>query len=654
MLFGHRLNLAFVLLLAAFSFAGASSQAAPGSTNPQASDNTIVSAVGVLADPSGTMTIAQAATASYRPIALNGEMGSSSSIYWIRMTVRRRGDPATSWILDFTRGWDLIDFYFPSGQGFNHFVAGDRVSPLYRPIRSHRSAILLPIPEDRELTFYVRLNGDPTLYEMPRRLDFHFERTENFIAETRAFIYLQGIYAGVMLAMALYNLVLFAGLRERAYLYYSLYVLSFGLLWSPRAAFLSEYIWPNSTQWESASTIYFCGFAVFFSAAFVRSFLGTKQSWKAGDLALKITLAVTFLTVLAGVLFSTEHVAPVLAWEALAASLLYAVLAFTMLRRGFAPARLFLLAWTVLTATNVCFILAFLGILHISVESAESAVQVGSAVECMLLALALVDRVRAMKAESEARQSRQTAELENAVEQRTRELVDLNQRLETASITDPLTGLGNRRYVDLMMGRMTAEIRRNHSSGGGDLLLICIADLDHFKNINDEFGHEQGDVVLRAVSNLLSKSVRGSTVVARWGGEEFLFIEPVRNTKEGTVMAERLRQRVANNPHVLSPQQTAQITVSMGVAHFPFSHAYPEILGWLEVLTIADYGLYKAKQSGRNRWFILVANEEKLAQQVAQKGLQQAAELLHLRIAEAIELGIVEFTTIDAPQPEPA
>jgi diguanylate cyclase (GGDEF)-like protein len=597
---------------------------------------------GALADPGEKMTIEQALSASYRPVELGGELGSSSRIYWVKMVIHRTGDPKAQWILRFNNGWDYVDLNIPRAAGFDHDHSGDRVSPAQRPIRSHTIAFPLSLPSEGDLTLYARLEGDARLSGEARRLGVSLARSESFIGETRRFNYLQGIWAGIMLAMVGYNFALFLGLRERTYLFYSLYVLSFGLVWAQRANFLFEYLWPNSTQWNFDNSFYFVGATVFFSAVFVRSFLNTGKGPKAIDMALWAILIATPAIVLTGMIRTPAVIAPILAWAALGTTAFYWVLGLTMLMRGFAPARFFLLGCSVLIATSIFYILIFLGILHSSPYVAEDAVQVGSAVECILLAFALADRVKVMKAEHEAQQLRYTAELKTAVEQRTRELVDLNSRLEATSITDHLTGLRNRRSIDTMIERLTAEIKRSRHGGDQESLAICLADLDHFKKVNDDYGHEGGDNALKAVASSLSGATRGSTVLARWGGEEFLVVDRVHRPEEGAAFAERLRHWIAETVRVQVPNGEVRMTMSVGLAHYPFARAFPDLLSWQEVLILADHGLYKAKQSGRNCCFLVRAKEEELQAYIRNFGFNAASNLCRRRISEAVEAGLIE------------
>lgn len=156
------------------------------------------------------------------------------------------------------------------------------------------------------------------------------------------------------------------------------------------------------------------------------------------------------------------------------------------------------------------------------------------------------------------------------------------------SIHDRLTGVYNRGYFDLELPRLWNEARARQEP-----LSLLFLDLDHFKRVNDRFGHEKGDETLKAVTRLISKACRKDDVVARYGGEEFVVIFPRMRQDQAGVVAETLRAVIEQkSPSLLGFPQT----VSIGVACFPASGP-----GWEDLLKAADRAVYRAKASGRNR-----------------------------------------------------
>ena len=167
----------------------------------------------------------------------------------------------------------------------------------------------------------------------------------------------------------------------------------------------------------------------------------------------------------------------------------------------------------------------------------------------------------------------------------------LREALRNQSIRDPLTGLFNRRYMEETLEReLRRAARSDHSVG------VIMLDLDHFKSFNDTFGHEAGDVLLRAVGELLRSKVRGEDVACRYGGEEFVLILPEMSGETIVRRAEELREALKRLHVSHRNQSLGGITLSAGVAVFPKHGDNGESL-----VRVADEALYDAKAGGRDR-----------------------------------------------------
>lgn len=166
----------------------------------------------------------------------------------------------------------------------------------------------------------------------------------------------------------------------------------------------------------------------------------------------------------------------------------------------------------------------------------------------------------------------------------------LEEELSELAIRDPLTGLNNRREMTHLLEEEVARATRYNR----DLALLWI-DFDHFKDINDSFGHAAGDAVLRNVSHLLLEGIRTVDSVGRFGGEEFVILLPEMGVEEAYEAAERLRQRVYETPIPLDTGESVPLTISIGISVFPQHGRTPEAL-----CAAADKAMYRAKQSGRN------------------------------------------------------
>jgi diguanylate cyclase (GGDEF)-like protein len=177
---------------------------------------------------------------------------------------------------------------------------------------------------------------------------------------------------------------------------------------------------------------------------------------------------------------------------------------------------------------------------------------------------------------------RRNRELQALVEQRTAELETANELLRNLSVTDALTGMKNRRYLE-----------SDPTTGSGEMIFLLI-DVDRFKEINDRLGHAAGDEVLIGLHQLLGTLMRDSDTLVRWGGEELLFIARKASRSDAPAIAERIRAAVEEHhfPHAI------RITCSLGFASWPFV----EGASWQDVIDVADVCLYAAKAAGRNCW----------------------------------------------------
>ena len=163
------------------------------------------------------------------------------------------------------------------------------------------------------------------------------------------------------------------------------------------------------------------------------------------------------------------------------------------------------------------------------------------------------------------------------------------------SLKDPLTGLSNLRHFRSLQERTIDGVARS-----GEPALLLMLDIDHFKQVNDTYGHIAGDQVLQAVAKALSKCVRPMDTLARYGGEEFTVILPNCHTSYGEAVAERLRQAIQALQIDVAPGLSLHVTISVGGAYAPRWIRSTSSL-WTER---ADAQLYRAKSEGRNRVFL--------------------------------------------------
>jgi diguanylate cyclase (GGDEF)-like protein len=194
-------------------------------------------------------------------------------------------------------------------------------------------------------------------------------------------------------------------------------------------------------------------------------------------------------------------------------------------------------------------------------------------------------------------------ELEARVEERTRELTEVNRRLleeirkrrqvedalSRAARSDPLTGLLNRRAMVERFEYQLSHYQRNRIP-----FAVLMGDIDHFKQINDTCGHSEGDRVLISIAENMKENLRSQDLLARWGGEEFLILLPDTDLEGGITVAEKIRLQIAQS-EVLGEKKGLALTISFGVA------CYTDEQSIDDCIKAADEALYRAKQQGRNR-----------------------------------------------------
>lgn len=193
------------------------------------------------------------------------------------------------------------------------------------------------------------------------------------------------------------------------------------------------------------------------------------------------------------------------------------------------------------------------------------------------------------------------------------ELQAVNSQLEFHAVRDPLTGLYNRRsFIALMSARERVEVERREGAYANPDCMILL-DIDHFKHINDTWGHAVGDVVLKEVATRLRNVVRDEDMLMRWGGEEFLIFSPKSNPEQITSLVDRVLRTIGETTFTHG-DLSIPVTVTAGFISVPFSDVPEDVCDWERALQIADMALYLGKTHGRNRAYglsrLLVPHED--------------------------------------------
>ena len=221
-----------------------------------------------------------------------------------------------------------------------------------------------------------------------------------------------------------------------------------------------------------------------------------------------------------------------------------------------------------------------------------------------------------------ARQRQLTAELRSA-----------NQVLQQASLTDPLTGVRNRRFFDATISGDASQVLRSYASSQESLandLILYMVDVDDFKEVNDRYGHEVGDKVLVEVTKRITSVIRASDILIRWGGDEFLIVSRNSSRAEAAGFVARILTLIGD-PQTGLAGSTAEFrtTCSLGWAAFPWYPDKPDAVPLESVLGLADRGLYEAKMHGKNRATGISPSDRGTDFLVATAGGQSATYSVH-------------------------
>ncbi|MDQ7015072.1 MAG: diguanylate cyclase, partial [Gammaproteobacteria bacterium] len=436
--------------------------------------------------------------------------------------------------------------------------------------------------------FYIEANTPRQLFLRIEssgsvQIPLHIYTPEQFAEYKPSEEYLFGLYYGVMLVMVLFNFFLFLFVRDKEYLFYVLYIGSYIFLQASLNGYGAQYLWPNALEWIKNAPVFLINAVILSAIIFSQRFLKTAL------LAPRLNRLLNFVNV--GALFGLllAFIAPYY-WAIQYANGLGLIMALAalssgiyMLLHGYRSARYFVIAWLAFLIGVFVTALMYLGVLPYSPLNAY-AMQIGSALEVVLLSIALADRISTLRAKKEL------------AENLNRNLKQKNSELANLASHDGLTGLFNRNTFMQQLTLLMANAQRYEHP-----LTLIMIDLDHFKPVNDLYGHQMGDAVLQQVAQVLEKNKRASDMAARYGGEEFILLLPYADCQLACTVAERIRLQLQQIHFEQHPK--LNISASFGVAcHDPKIDRNIE-----DLIERADVGLYQAKHQGRNRVCIQAA-----------------------------------------------
>lgn len=565
----------------------------------------------LLEDADGTLTIDDLASPEQqsRFQAANGRasVGQSLNPWWIKLTLQRDVRAPTRWVLEVGSVTQLdLQLYQADDQGgWQLRQAGERVP--FRESRDHpyrRMVFDLPPLGEQPTTFYLRA-FDPAGNSFPLRI-WQLEDLTQLAARENLGL---GVIYGVVFALLLYNLFILISLRDHAYFWYVL-TTAFALLFIiSMTGHGAQYLWPNSAVPPWLDRITLPSLWGLFASRFTQTLLQTKLYVRWAHHLLSMA-CVIYIVAIALNLLGHRYLA---AWAIALLSLtsIPAALGSAMVRwrQGFFPAQLYLYGYGLVLGGVGILLLRTTGVLQ-PAEWNAYVFPLAVAAESILFSFALAYRIQILKQErAEALQQadrEKTArlaqlqasadELQIAVTTRTAELAATNEQLrererelQHAAFHDPLTELPNRRYLV-----ERCESALGHAERHKESVALLLIDLDHFKPINDRFGHAAGDLMLQVIAKRLREHVRAGDAVSRLGGDEFAVLICGSDAEsQAREIAERLLAELSAPVHFGA--ERLRVTISIGVAIYP-RHAR----NFTGLYKIADQTLYRVKELGRS------------------------------------------------------
>ncbi|MAL98078.1 MAG: sensor domain-containing diguanylate cyclase [Alteromonadaceae bacterium] len=511
------------------------------------------------------LTVDQLPLGEFQPLtAACLNRGITDDYHWVRVRLDNlAGATEKRWVLYHETSYldELSVHYADNGGVRQQADLSDRVPFSERPFVHRTLAFEHATPAGGYTDLWLRLHfvKADTL-----TLNLFLSDVGQFASAAHLEYLLLGSYYGLMLVLLIIALLGAFILRQSLYLFYAFFLISSLLTWAQLNGLSFQYLWPNSPWWHNE------GFNITFlltsmsALQFSRIFLKTKALFPRVDRLIKASLWLMTAAILArflGVYVPVLYLSHV----SLAALISLAVLGFMAYRRGLGYARWYSVAW----------VLYGLGLL-VSVISAGTSLfnwgmaplyyaQAGGALEAIFLLIALGEKLVGW---------------------------DRDRRVALAVANeDPLTGLGNRRAFEEAFDRL-----QRRSCAGGKRVFLVLIDLDLFKVVNDRYGHDAGDEVLKELGQLLRRCVRPEDVCVRFGGEEFALLLQAPSARLAMDVAERIRAEFAAAP-TLYQGEDIEHTLSAGLAEV----GAPEAFTRNQVIRMADRALYAAKAGGRNR-----------------------------------------------------
>ena len=504
----------------------------------------------------------------------DSNQGISDARYWLRFRLVNDGNNDRSWVIQHETSYldNLVVHYRDSDGDWQRRRLSDRQPFASRQVDFGKLSFRHTTPAGGATTVYLQLYFDRA---DALSLNFHLHDSESFREAVQSTYLVYGGYYGALLVFIAMAVIGALVLRRASPLFYALFLCATAFKWSLFNGVGFQYLWPSSVFIQNEG--FHIAFLLFVASAlqFSRVFLKTRDYLPGTDRAITLFQGVVAVGIALRILGFYEPVLH-LAFAALALlALLLPVAGWRAWRKGLQYARWYTLAWIVYSAGLLLSLASAYTELLPGGMQALSYLQVASLFEVLLLMVAMAERVLSLE-----RDRREAVVLANQ---------------------DTLTQLGNRRFLQVQYEQFKERFARNRVP-----VFLIMIDLDYFKQVNDRYGHEAGDVVLKHMADLLRQHSRHEDVCVRYGGEEFAILLQAVNVDAARDVAERIRTAFAGTPTTYEGENIDH-TLSAGIAPVISGDG---MLSVREMMARADAALYESKASGRNRTVVHLVQSE--------------------------------------------
>lgn len=486
--------------------------------------------------------------------------GINANPVWLKLSLNNPADSPLKQRLVIENSWlDRVDIFLFTGEGNNNtqMTAGDELAFTERPTRHRFFVFDLELPSGPS-SIAIRVQSiDPMI--LPIYLMPPGDHEQRSLVQS----YSYGILYGAVLALLLYNFMLFLGLKDKRYLYFAFYIGSFLFANIAYTGHGYRWLWYDYPDWQQFLLPLFMMLFNISGLMFAMQFLQTKTHLPRIHRATVVVCFVVASLQLYFVTSNDQQNSLVLSFcLMLMFSSMMLLLGVLSLRPGNRAARLFLsasIAGALGSTITACSVLGFVPFNTFTYRATD----VGMALDIVLLAFALADQFRA----------NERAKLQAELTARIDPLTQLNNRRAFYEQVEPLWQLGARQQQPMS---------------------VILFDIDHFKSINDNHGHTAGDSVLVQISSALNMGVRASDITGRWGGEEFIIFLPDTDLIGASSLASKVREIISSD-HYSIDGKIITVTASFGVAQNKDPDNSLDT-----VISTADKHLYVAKHNGRD------------------------------------------------------